>query len=56
MWYGIGLETAQGVMMSEMFYWDLNDRTRAFTDRVRPNMRGTVPNQEQAGGYSGVFN
>jgi branched-chain amino acid transport system substrate-binding protein len=54
--HSLGLETAQGVMLSEMFYWDLNDRTRAFTDRVRPKLHGTVPNQEQAGGYSGVFN
>ena len=50
--HSIGLETAQGVMLSEMFYWDSNDRTRAFAERVRPKMNGTAPNQEQAGGYS----
>lgn len=54
--HGIGLQTAQGVMLSEMFYWNYNNRTRAFTDRVRPAMNGAYPNQEQAGGYSGVFN
>jgi branched-chain amino acid transport system substrate-binding protein len=54
--HGIGLETAQGVMLSEMFYWDYNDRTRAFASRVRAKMNGVAPNQEQAGGYSGVFN
>lgn len=54
--HGIGLPTAQGVILSEMFYWDYNNRTRAFADRVRPAMNGVVPNQEQAGGYSGVFN
>ncbi len=54
--HGIGAETAQGVVLSEMFYWDANERTRAFTARVRPAMNGTVPNQEQAGGYSGVLN
>lgn len=54
--HAIGLKTAQNVLLSEMFYWDYNDRTRAFADRVRPKMNGNPPNQEQAGGYSGVFN
>ena len=35
-----------------MFYWDLNDRTRAFTDRVRPRTPDNWPNQEHAGTYS----
>ena len=54
--HGVGAATAQGVVLSEMFYWDRNERTRAFTARVRSAMGGTVPNQEQAGGYSGVLN
>jgi branched-chain amino acid transport system substrate-binding protein len=54
--HSLGIETSQGVLLSEMFYWDYNDRTRAFAARVQPKMNGTVPNQEQAGGYSGVFN
>lgn len=54
--HGVGLKTGQGVLMSEMFYWDMNDRTRAFAGRVRQDMDGAAPNQEQAGGYSGVFN
>ncbi len=54
--YGVGAQTAQGVMLSEMFYWDMNERTRAFAGRVRSAMGGAAPNQEQAGGYSGVFN
>ena len=29
----IGLETAQGLLLSEAFYWDLNDDTRAFSKR-----------------------
>ncbi|WP_158746862.1 ABC transporter substrate-binding protein, partial [Acidisphaera sp. L21] len=54
--YGVGVETAQGVVLSEMFYWDRDERTRAFTARVRSAMKGVAPNQEQAGGYSGVLN
>jgi branched-chain amino acid transport system substrate-binding protein len=34
--HGIGLEVAQGLILTESFYWDLNDRTRAFTKRVVP--------------------
>ncbi len=32
--HALGLQTAQGLNLTESFYWDLNDRTRAFTDRV----------------------
>ena len=32
--HSLGLETAQGLVLTESFYWDLNDRTRAFTQRV----------------------
>jgi branched-chain amino acid transport system substrate-binding protein len=50
--HAIGLEAAQGLLLSEVFYWDLNDRTRAFTDRVRPKTPQNWPNQEHAGTYS----
>ena len=49
----LGLETAQGLHWSESYYWDLNDRTRAWNDRVRtktPN--GVWPNMTQAGDYA----
>ena len=32
--HALGLQTAQGLNLTESFYWDLNDRTRAFTSRV----------------------
>src|SRR3712207_8488266 len=35
----MGVEAAQGLLLTEPFYWDLNDRTRAFTRRVLPKMR-----------------
>jgi branched-chain amino acid transport system substrate-binding protein len=53
--HAIGLETAQGLLMSEVFYWDLNDRTRAFMNRVKPKVAANWPNQEHAGTYSGVY-
>ncbi len=54
--HGLGLETAQGLVLTESFYWDLNDRTRAFTRRVVPRMpNGFYPNMIQAGCYSAVL-
>ena len=52
----LGLPTAQGLVMTESFYWDLNDRTRAFTGRVRGRLaRNGVPNMVTAGNYSGTL-
>ncbi|HEY4254463.1 MAG TPA: ABC transporter substrate-binding protein [Roseomonas sp.] len=53
--HALGLQTAQGLVCSETFYWDLNDRTRAFTQRVLPNMLGLRPAMTQAGCYAGVL-
>jgi branched-chain amino acid transport system substrate-binding protein len=53
--HALGLEAAQGLLLSEAFYWDLNDRSRAFLDRVKPKVAGNWPNQEHAGTYSGVL-
>ena len=50
----IGLEIAQGLVMSLPYYWDLNDRTRAFNDRIKPKV--TIwPNMAQAGNYSSLL-
>jgi branched-chain amino acid transport system substrate-binding protein len=52
----LGLETAQGLRWSESYYWDLNDRTRAWNDRVRPKTpNGVWPNMTQAGDYAATF-
>ncbi len=49
----IGPAQSQGIFLTETFYWDLNDRTRAFTARVRPKMPNQhPPNMLQAGCYS----
>jgi len=51
--HALGLETAQGLVLTEPFYWNANDRTRAFTTRVRPRMpNGWPPMQIQAGCYA----
>lgn len=34
----LGLESGQSLLLTETFYWSLNDRTRAFADRVRPRL------------------
>jgi branched-chain amino acid transport system substrate-binding protein len=49
----VGLETAQGLLLSEAFYWDLNDETRAFSKRFKDRI-GRVPSAAQAGVYSSV--
>src|SRR4051812_29674519 len=49
----IGLETAQGLLLSEAFYWDLNDDTRAFSKRFMERIK-RVPTSAQAGVYSSV--
>ncbi len=38
----MGLETAQDLETSESFYWDLNDRTRAFTKRLVRSRRTII--------------
>ena len=54
--HGLGLQTAQGLVMTESFYWDLNDRTRALTQRVRSRLTNNqVPNMVTAGNYSAVL-
>jgi branched-chain amino acid transport system substrate-binding protein len=53
--HALGLEVAQGLHLTETFYWDLNDRTRAFTDRVRPKTPNNWPNMFQAGNYAATL-
>jgi branched-chain amino acid transport system substrate-binding protein len=52
---GMGLSVAKGLSLTETFYWDLNDRTRAFMARIKPKLpANTFPNMSQAGDYSVV--
>lgn len=51
----LGLEAAQGLVVTEAFYWDLNDQTRAFARRFAERLPGRVPTENQAGVYSSVL-
>jgi len=54
--HALGLNTAQGLRYSESYYWDLNDRTRAFNNRMRgKTANGIWPNMTQAGNYGAVL-
>ncbi|MFG1374961.1 ABC transporter substrate-binding protein [Xanthobacter oligotrophicus] len=53
--HSIGLPTAQGLILTSPFYWDLNDNTRAFSTRFADKMRGTKPSMVQAGVYSATL-
>jgi branched-chain amino acid transport system substrate-binding protein len=53
--HALGLATTQGLVLSETFYWDLNDRTRAFAGRVRPHIGNAPLCMNHAGGYAGVL-
>src|SRR5215468_7099247 len=53
----LGLQTAQGLVLTETFYWDLNDATRAWTKRwhAERNASGKYPAMNQAGVYAGTL-
>ena len=53
--HALGLATAQGLTLTESFYWDLNDRTRAFTNRVKPRTPNNWPNMIHAGCYASTL-
>jgi branched-chain amino acid transport system substrate-binding protein len=53
--HSLGLETAQGLTLTSSFYWDHNDRTRAFSERVKSKMGSARPTMVQAGVYSSVL-
>jgi branched-chain amino acid transport system substrate-binding protein len=52
--HGLGLPTAQGLIFTETFYWDLNDKTRAFGKRFAERDKGIHPTMIHAGVYSAV--
>src|SRR5262245_23046291 len=51
----LGLATAQGLTLTETWYWDANDANRAFTKRWQVERPGKFPTMVQAGVYSGVL-
>jgi branched-chain amino acid transport system substrate-binding protein len=53
--HALGLQTAQGLVLTESFYWDLNDGTRDFSKRFGAKHGGKMPTMVQAGVYSSVI-
>ncbi|HEX2524887.1 MAG TPA: ABC transporter substrate-binding protein [Geminicoccus sp.] len=53
--HALGLDTAQGLVLTESFYWDLNDDTRAWSKRFAEAHDGDMPTMVQAGVYAGVL-
>jgi branched-chain amino acid transport system substrate-binding protein len=53
----LGLETAQGLIFTETWYWDMNDASRAWTKRwqAERNSAGKVPTMNMAGVYAGTL-
>ncbi|MGY6565205.1 MAG: ABC transporter substrate-binding protein [Halomonadaceae bacterium] len=58
LWYddivSLGLETAQGLMLTNAFYWDANEGTREFSQRFYERT-GRMPNMAHAGNYSSTM-
>ena len=50
----IGLQLAQGLYLTEAFYWDLNDKTRDWSQRFYKR-NGVMPTMTQAGTYGAVM-
>lgn len=51
----LGLPLTQGLLHTNSFYWDANERSRAFTNRVLPKMQGAYPGMVHAGCYAGTL-
>ncbi|WP_341988222.1 ABC transporter substrate-binding protein [Azorhizobium sp. AG788] len=52
--HAIGLETAQGLILTQGFYWDLNDETRVWSKRFYARHKA-MPTMGQAGTYSAIL-
>jgi branched-chain amino acid transport system substrate-binding protein len=55
--HAMGLKAGQGLLLTESFYWDMDDDTRAFAKRfaARPGMDGKMPSGNQAGVYASTL-
>ncbi len=53
--HALGLDKAQGLLLTETFYWDLNDNTRAWSKRFAAANGGKMPSSDHAGVYAGVI-
>jgi branched-chain amino acid transport system substrate-binding protein len=53
--HALGLNTAQGLIVTNTFYWDMNDQTRAFAKRFAERDKGIHPTMVHAGVYASVL-
>ena len=53
--HALGLPTAQGLQLTESFYWDRDEKTRAWSKRWADRNKGREPSMVQAGVYSSVL-
>ncbi|WP_454658543.1 ABC transporter substrate-binding protein [Bosea beijingensis] len=53
--HSLGLQAAQGLVLTESFYWDRDDGTRAWSERFAKLNGGKKPTMVQAGVYSGLL-
>ncbi len=53
--HGLGLKTAQGLIFTEAWYWDMNDANRAFAKKFAAANKGIHPSMVHAGVYSSVI-
>ena len=53
--HSLGLSKTQGLVLSESFYWDLNDQTRAWSVRFARRHWGAMPAMPHAGTYAAVL-
>ena len=52
--HALGLQTAQGLVLTEAWYWDANAANREFTKKFQVQFPGKFPTMVQAGVYSAV--
>jgi len=53
--HSLSLKTAQGLIFTESWYWDLNDQTRDWAKKFAPKNNNKYPTMVQAGVYAGVL-
>lgn len=53
--HSLGLDVAQGIVLTDSFYWDMNPRARGFSDRFTAKVKGVRPTMVQAGVYSSTL-
>ncbi|HBF53423.1 MAG TPA: ABC transporter permease, partial [Afipia sp.] len=54
--HSLGLKVANGLQLTESFYWDTNDGTRNFSKRFAARMKnGAMPSMVQAGDYASTL-